>query len=67
MSNASAANLTLQDFGVKGEGAPPPQVTFAVSQEDSLGASSGLSWDRCVTPQPYTSRRGTPTPDKPRT
>ncbi|XP_045126760.1 uncharacterized protein LOC123513575 [Portunus trituberculatus] len=57
VANASAANLTLRDFGLLGAA---EQVTFALSREDQAGTSSGLAWDRCVTPQPFNTARDPP-------
>ncbi|XP_045126508.1 uncharacterized protein LOC123513409 isoform X3 [Portunus trituberculatus] len=61
VANASAANLTLRDFGLLGAA---EQVTFALSREDQAGTSSGLAWDRCFTPQPFNTARDPPSPGK---
>lgn len=63
MGNTSTVNLTLRDFGL--QDASPAQVSFAVSVEDAVGASSGFSWDRCGAPQPYSSVRAPPEPGDP--
>ncbi|XP_063848930.1 uncharacterized protein LOC135093535 [Scylla paramamosain] len=57
VDNSSSANFTLRDFGLQGAAG---QVTFALSQEDQVGTSSGLAWDRCVTPQLFTTARAPP-------
>ncbi|XP_063848917.1 uncharacterized protein LOC135093530 isoform X1 [Scylla paramamosain] len=57
VDNSSSANFTLRDFGLQGAAG---QVTFALSQEDQVGTSSGLAWDRCVTPQLFTTALAPP-------
>ncbi|XP_042869508.1 cytokine receptor-like isoform X1 [Penaeus japonicus] len=53
-----SVNVTLQEMNVS---AATSKVYFALSAETGDNASSGMSWDRCVTPQDYNTQRTSPT------
>ncbi|KAK3873639.1 hypothetical protein Pcinc_021363 [Petrolisthes cinctipes] len=63
VGNVTAVNVTLADL--QGSGEASGQLRFAVSGEGETGMSSGLAWDTCSIPRPYTTNRRPPTPSKP--